>query len=75
MGHYSDYYEGERIAANKVHLETYKIALQDLQEFRQYNHIGKLKPWTFRDVNLEKEFEALIVKLKAQIYDLLPEKE
>lgn len=70
MGHYSDYYAAEAEEKNKLKFTYYKRALEDLQDFRQYNHIGKLKPWTFNDIGLEKEFDAMLDKLKARLYEL-----
>jgi hypothetical protein len=70
MGYYSDCYDQEAKKHRKDREVLLKTALLDLIEYRQYNAKGKTISWTFRDIELEKEYDKFLNKLKAKLYDL-----
>lgn len=70
MGHYSEYYERSEAEARRRKKIVYRGALADLIAFRQWNAKGKKNGWAFSDLGLEKEYEALVDKLKARLYDM-----
>lgn len=71
MGHYSDYYAYEAERRRIQEHDLLKRVLRDLVAYRQYNAAGKTGTWTFSDAGVEKEYEQVLNKIKARLYDLL----
>lgn len=70
MGHYSDYYDMQAEEDRQHKRELYKRALKDLSAYRQYNAEGKTGTWTFIELGLEKDYGAMLDRIKARLYEL-----